>query len=104
METRHSVDVFIYNYDLNQFQEIIENHISNYDYFIILPHFKNENDDVAGVIKKIPQEKVLIVDRYLESLKKYPIVYQEYEKDIQTALAKGIDLFGNTQKLILFFL
>ncbi len=98
-----TVDVFIYNYDLNQFQEIIDNHISNYDYFIILPHFKNENDDVAGVIKKIPREKVLIVDRYLESLKNYPIVFQEYEKDIQTALAKGIELIRKYTKINLVF-
>ncbi len=98
-----SVDVFIYNYDLVQFGEIIDNHISGYDYFVILPHFKNENDDVAGVIKKIPREKVLIVDRYLESLKNYPIVYQEYEKDIQTALAKGIELIRKYNKLNLVF-
>jgi len=98
-----SVDVFIYNYDLIQFEKIINNQLTSYDYYVILPHFKNENDDVAGVIKKIPKEKVLIADRNLESLKDYPIVYQEYEKDIQSALLKGIELIRKYSKINLVF-
>lgn len=98
-----TVDVFIYNYDLEQFSSIIENHVANYDYYVILPHFKNENNDVARVIKKIPREKVLLVDRNLETLKDYPIVYQEYEKDIETALKKGIDLIRKYSRLNLVF-
>ncbi|HKJ78877.1 MAG TPA: GntR family transcriptional regulator [Prolixibacteraceae bacterium] len=98
-----AVDVFIYNYDVVQFEKIIDNQITNYDYYVILPHFKNENADVAGVIKKIPKEKLLIVDRNMESLKQYPIVYQEYEKDIQAALFEGIDLIRKYQKLHLVF-
>lgn len=97
------VDVFIYNYDLEQFNSIIENHLVNYDYYVILPHFKNENADVAGVIKKIPKEKVLLVDRNLDALKDYPIVYQEYEKDIETALMQGLDLIRKYKKIHLVF-
>lgn len=98
-----SVDVYIYNYDVAQFEKIIDNQLTTYDYYVILPHFKNENADVAGVIKKIPKEKVLIVDRNLDSLKDYPIVYQEYEKDIQTALLKGIKLIKRYKKIHLVF-
>ncbi len=98
-----TVDVFIYNYDLQQFKNIIENHISNYDYYVILPHFKNEDADVAGVIRTIPREKVLLVDRNLEPLKDYPIVYQEYEKDIQSSLGEGIDLIQKYRKINLVF-
>jgi len=98
-----TVDVFIYNYDLAQFEEIIDNHIANYDYYVILPHFKNESEEVGNVIKKIPREKVLLVDRNLQSLNNYPIVYQEYEKDIQTALESGIQLIKKYQKINLVF-
>ena len=98
-----NVDVFIYNYDLAQFEEIVENQITKYDYFVILPHFKNENPAIEKVIKKIPKEKVLLVDRNLETLKDYPIVYQEYEKDIQVALGKGIPLIKKYSKINLVF-
>ncbi|MCK5537963.1 MAG: LacI family DNA-binding transcriptional regulator, partial [Bacteroidales bacterium] len=101
--SKASIDVFIYNYNLEQFNEIINNQITNYDYFVILPHFKNEDADVESVIRKIPKDKVLLVDRNMESLKDYPVVYQEYEKDIQSALEKGIDLIKKYNKINLVF-
>lgn len=103
MGSKASVDVFIYNYDLEQFDEIINNQLTNYDYFVILPHFKNENADVESVIRKIPKDKVLFVDRNIEALRDYPVVYQEYEKDIQSALVNGIDLIKKYNKINLVF-
>jgi DNA-binding transcriptional regulator YhcF (GntR family) len=97
------VDVFIYNYDLQQFQNIVENNISKYDYYVILPHFIKEDMNVVRVIQSIPREKVLLIDRNLEVLKDYPIVYQEYEKDIQSALTEGIDLIRKYKSLNLIF-
>lgn len=101
--TKASTDVFIYNYEISQFDDIITNQVSNYDYFVILPHFKDENENVEHIIKKIPAEKVLLVDRNLSALKKYPIVYQEYENDIQNALLKAIHLLKKYKKLNLVF-
>ncbi len=97
------LDVFIYNYDIQEFEEIIDNNLTHYDYYVILPHFKKETEDVSRVIRKIPEEKVLIVDRYTEALKKYPIVYQEYEKDIQTALTCGLELIRKYKQINLIF-
>jgi DNA-binding transcriptional regulator YhcF (GntR family) len=101
--TKAHVDVFIYNYKIEQFNEIINNQITNYDYFVILPHFNSESADVDHAIRKIPKEKVLLVDRNVESLNDYPVVYQEYEKDIQSALEKGIDLIKRYSKINLVF-
>lgn len=101
--SKASVDVFIYNYDIKQFEEIIDNQITKYDYYVILPHFINENVDIERVIRKISKEKVLLVDRNLDALKDYPVVYQEYEKDIQTALSKGLELLKRYNKINLVF-
>lgn len=103
MGIKASVDVFIYNYDLDEFETIVNNNLHNYDYFVILPHVRNENANISEVIKKIPREKVLIVDRFLEELKDYPVVYQEYDKDIQTALLCGLDLLRKYNRLNLVF-
>lgn len=103
MGIRASVDVFIYNYDPDEFEVIIDNNLNTYDYFVILPHFKKENASIWEVIKKIPHEKVLIVDRFIEDLKDYPIVYQEYDKDIQSALTCGLDLLQKYHRLNLVF-
>jgi len=101
--SKANVDVFIYNHTLEQFGEIVDNQLTNYDYFVILAHFKKENADVESVIRKIPKEKVLLIDRNISSLKDYPIVYQEYEKDIQAALGEGIDLIQKYSKINLVF-
>jgi len=103
MGNKASVDVAIYNYDLDEFDAIISNNLSHYDYFVILPHFRNENANISEVIKKIPREKVLIVDRFLDELKDYPVVYQEYDKDIQTALLCGLELLRKYSRLNLVF-
>lgn len=103
MGVKASVDVFIYNYDLDEFQAIVTKNLNNYDYFVILPHVRNENANISEVIKKIPREKVLIVDRFLDELKDYPVVYQEYDQDIQSALSCGIDLLRKYSRLNLVF-
>ncbi|MDP2335774.1 MAG: GntR family transcriptional regulator [Bacteroidota bacterium] len=103
MGVKASVDVFIYNYDLDEFKAIVNNNLNHYDYFVILPHFRNDNANISEIIKKIPSEKVLIVDRFLEELKDYPVVYQEYDKDIQSALLCGIDLLRKYSCLNLVF-
>ena len=103
MGAKASVDVFIYNYDLDEFEAIIDKNLNSYDYFVILPHVRNENANISEVIKKIPREKVLIVDRFLQELKDYPVVYQEFDKDIQTALTCGLDLLKKYNQLNLVF-
>jgi DNA-binding transcriptional regulator YhcF (GntR family) len=103
MGVKASVDVFIYNYDPVEFEAIVNNNLNHYDYFVILPHFRNENAGISEVIKKIPHEKVLIVDRFLDELKDYPVVYQEYDKDIQSALLCGIELLRKYCRLNLVF-
>lgn len=101
--SKASIDVFIYNYSIEQFEEIVVNQIIHYDYFVILPHFKDDDANGVNIIKKIPKKKVLLVDRNLDLLNDYPLVYQEYEKDIQTALDKGKELIEKYKRINLVF-
>lgn len=103
LSNRAGVDVFIYNYSYEKFEEIIDNQNTNYDYFVILPQFKNEDANIAKAIRKLPSDKVLIIDRNLDALKAYPVVYQEFEKDIQTALEEGLNLLRKYEKINLVF-
>jgi DNA-binding transcriptional regulator YhcF (GntR family) len=97
------VDVFIYNYSIEKFEEIVDNQLTNYDYFVILPQFREESVGVEEVIRKIPKRKVLLIDRNLDELKDYPLVYQEFEKDIQTALGEGLPLIRKYAGIHLVF-
>lgn len=97
------VDVFIYNYDNDQFQEILDNQRNNYDYYAILPHTRGDESEMVEVIRSLPKEKVILIDRNLAMLKDYPVVYQEYEKDIQAALGEAIGLIRKYKKIHLVF-
>lgn len=103
MGKKADVDVFIYNYDIEKFEEIIDNQFKNYDFFVILPQFNEEEDKAADVIRKLPRQKVLLIDRNLDVLDDYPVVYQEFEKDIQSALNEAIDLLVKYEKVNLVF-
>lgn len=103
MGSKADVDVFIYNYNLEKLEEVVDNQSTNYDYFVVLPQFKGEEVKGADIIRKLPKKKVLLIDRTLDVLKDYPVVYQEFEKDIQTALGNGIDLLQRYKKVNLVF-
>jgi DNA-binding transcriptional regulator YhcF (GntR family) len=101
--SKASVDVFIYHYEISEFETIIDENLKHYDYFVILPHFRNDSAAAVPVIQKIPRDKVLIIDRYWQELEDYPVVYQEFDKDIQTALQEAIELLRKYNKLNLVF-
>jgi DNA-binding transcriptional regulator YhcF (GntR family) len=101
--TKASIDVFIYNHELAEFEKIIDNNLNNFDFFVILPHFRVENVDYGSIIKRIPEDKVIIADRFPDDLKQYPVVYQEFENDIQSALTSGLPLLRKYHHLHLIF-
>lgn len=101
--TKASVDVFIYHYDITEFETIVTENLKDYDYFVILPHFRTDQPKVVDIIREISKEKVLIIDRYLEELKNYPMVYQEFDKDIREALTEALPLLRKYQQLNLVF-
>ncbi|MCE4564372.1 GntR family transcriptional regulator [Maribellus sp. CM-23] len=101
--SKAGVDVFIYNYSIEKFEEIINDHLTTYDYFVILPQFNDENAKAADVIRRIPKKKVLLIDRNLDGLNGYPVVYQEFEKDIQAALGEALSLIRKYSQLNLVF-
>ena len=103
MGKKADVDVFIYNYSIEKFKEIIDNQHKNYDFFVVLPQFNEEEKIGADLIRKLPRKKVLLIDRNLDVLKDYPVVYQEFEKDIQVALGQGVNLLRKYKKVHLVF-
>lgn len=98
------VDLHIYDYNIKVFDRIISNNIDNYDYFVIVPHFHPGSFGVEGIVKKIPKNKVLIIDKKISQLfDEYPIVYQDFEQDIFDAMQQGLDSLKKYKKVNLVF-
>ncbi|PQJ30746.1 transcriptional regulator [Nonlabens arenilitoris] len=104
-------DLVIYHCDETLFLNLLEKHQSSYDYYVIMPHFKTENlkhtsytQNVITALKKIPREKLVILDNKKSTIKGLDIeIYQDFENDIYNALKEGFTKIKEYKKVILFY-
>lgn len=93
--TAHT-DLNIYHCDEDIFLNLLIKNRNAYDYYVIMPHFKTDklihkstSDAIYEEIKKIPREKILILDNRLAENLPYRGVLQDFENDIYNALQQG---------------
>ncbi len=98
------VDIKIHHFNTKILKELIENHLSDYDYFVIMPHFYDDPSEALKVIKGIPPEQLVILDQNIpyDDIKS-PAVFQDFQNDIVEALDGGIDLLSKYDKLYLVY-
>lgn len=104
-------DLDIYHCEETLFLNLLEKNKAAYDYYIIMPHFKTDNqkhitlpEKVAKAIKEIPKEKLVLLDNINESIDSGLIqIYQDFENDIYDALNKGIEKIKKYKKIILAY-
>lgn len=97
------VDLHIHHCNVKLFESIITNNLGNYTHYVIMPHFYENVEEAIDIIKKIPKEKLLILDKDIKGLgEDYAAVYQDFEIDIHQALLSGEDLLNkyHTIKLV----
>lgn len=86
----YQVDIFFHYYNLKVFSQLISDNLAKYGYFVIMPHF---NEDVSEIVKVIPPEKLLIIDKDIEALDGgYSAIFQNFEMDIFGAMQKALPL------------
>jgi DNA-binding transcriptional regulator YhcF (GntR family) len=78
------VDVFFHHYDIKRFEKLIRENLGKYSFYAVMPHF---NEDVSKILAKIPERKLIILDKAVPGLKgKYAAIYQDFETDIYQGL------------------
>ncbi|WP_423146161.1 GntR family transcriptional regulator [Rubrolithibacter danxiaensis] len=99
-----TIDLSVHHSNIDIFSSIINKNAGSYDYYMIMPHFYTDNEKAAEIIKQLPKEKVVILDKKLtDPACSYACVYQDFEKDIFEALKDGFPLIQRYKKLILVF-
>jgi DNA-binding transcriptional regulator YhcF (GntR family) len=109
--TNSNTDLLIYHCDETLFLNLLDKNKNNYDYYVIMPHFKTNDlkhvsftDEVISTIKKIPAEKLVVLDNIKLGLTGDIIeIYQDFENDIYNALIEGLPKINNYDKLILIY-
>jgi DNA-binding transcriptional regulator YhcF (GntR family) len=104
METHAAIDLKIHYSNARVFCNLLENHLHEYDYYVIMPHFYENAEEAYAMIRRIPTDKLLILDKDLSNLNTpYAAVYQDFRNDIGDALQTGLPLLKKYKKLILVF-
>lgn len=94
-----SVQVFFHHYEDDRFRSIITENIGKFNYYVIMPHF---NHDVSDVLEKIPEDKLLIIDKAVPRLKgRYASICQNFREDIYNGLSSGIGLIRKYEIIFL---
>ncbi|GAA3611592.1 GntR family transcriptional regulator [Flavivirga amylovorans] len=94
------VDIFFHHFNKNVFSKLINDNVGDYNYYVIMPaNLTNTNEDV----KKLPKDKVYILDQVHDDLLEYSAIYQNFEKVIFYNLSKALPLIKKYKKIILIF-
>lgn len=97
LKGKASVEVYFHHFNYKVFKNLLNESIGNYTSYIIMPA---TFDNTSHLISKLPADKVFILDRLKPDLKKYPVVYQDFENDFYDALEKGKSFIEKYQRLV----
>ncbi len=97
------ITIRLHNQDADAFEHFINEYLDNFDYYLITPHFPLKPDIQKRVLenlKKIPPHKLILLDRYIDSLPgDFGSVYQDFEQDAYDGLAQGVETLKKYEKL-----
>lgn len=101
------VDLRIFHYNKNLLEDLLEIDLGNYNFYVLAPHFFDQTgrpETCYDLIKKFPKDKLLILDRAVESHEtEFPGIYQDFSKDIFEGLESGLKHLKKYTQLILVF-
>jgi DNA-binding transcriptional regulator YhcF (GntR family) len=111
MGSEAHVDLNIYHCDPQILLNILRENIGHYDYYVVMPHFKdtyqnylNTHKEVIKVLKEIPSDKLVIMDNHLPELgDNIASIHQDFRMDIYEALQEGLPRLKKYDKLILAY-
>lgn len=97
------INIRLHNQDIVAFEELLEDGLDNYDYYVITSHFPQEEaiqKRVLAAIGKIPNRKLILIDKNLEDLPgNYGAIYQDYEEDTYNGLCQGLESLRKFERL-----
>lgn len=99
-----TVDLMIHNSDPGILEKIIIENLGKYDHYVIMPHLRYETESVVAALNKIPNGKLLLVNKDIEGIEgEYGCVFEDFELDIHQAMHTGVEKLKKYTKLYLVF-
>lgn len=102
---RAAVDLQVHHYSSGMLKEIIANTMGNYHSYVLMAHFdrREVKKNYLAIIRELPQEKLLLLDKRLTELKGVKTVYQDFRQDIYDALSSANALLAKYKAITIVF-
>lgn len=105
------VDMYVYHCDETLFSNAIQRNLGNYDYYVVMSHFRDANSNHVSytpetllAMEQIPKDKLILLDNTKPGLDgKYSTIYQDFKNDIYYALNEGLEKILRYDKMILVY-
>ena len=89
MGANAKLHLYFHHHDKVQFERLVLENLGSYSHYVIMPHV---NEDVSHIISKIPEDKVLLLDRNVAVPgRSVTAVFQDFRNDIFQALSGALD-------------
>lgn len=99
------IDFYIYNNDFPLFKKLLTRRKVDYSYYVIIPHFIEDNGKAYEIINQlIPPGKLILMSQLLDNIQgDYGAIYEDFEKNIYDTLLKAIEQLKKYDKLKIIF-
>ncbi len=103
LKDKAQIDLKIHHSHFSVLRSLIDNNLQDYNYVVVMPHFYDDSAEAMRMLRDIPAEKLIILDKKVGPEFKCAAVYQDFENDIVDALGEGLDLLKKYRELYLVF-
>lgn len=109
--SKGNISVSFYYCDENLFIDGLRKSLGMFDYYVIMPHFKNESnnhvsytDKAFEALQNMPKDKLILLDTVKEGITgSYGAVCQDFKNDIFHALEQASEKLKKYDKIILIY-
>jgi DNA-binding transcriptional regulator YhcF (GntR family) len=99
-----AIDFYIYNNDFGLFKKLVQNRKADYNYYVIIPHFIEGGEYAGEIINELSTRNLILLDKVIAGINgEYGAVYENFEKDIYTALKEALPSLSKYQTLKIVF-
>lgn len=99
--TKGHVELKIHHSNVRVLEDIILANLGEYDYYVIMPHFYSDTEKVMKIIKTIPTDQLIMLDKDPGCSSNYAAVYQDFENDIAEAMETQLDALKKYEEIVL---
>lgn len=99
LEDTH-VDIYFHHFDINVFSSLLKERAGKYSAYVIMPA---NLSGIVPIVEMLPNDKVYMLDRMIDELHDYPVIYQSFDEDMYNGLNAAYPLLKKYTKVILAY-